>query len=159
MSQLFKNVSLIHLQNLLQLHTSLPPTLAFEEQCFLTLAFNPIHYCGPPLVHSAVRGDKSPLPNMDAFLFPWICAALPWGYCTPISTLHTYKDTLTAPSTITPLSGRVKKYLRLFIVSPFPWVEMAFRKDGTEHSHSGEHILLGVMLIECRKKSTMLNWE
>lgn len=27
--------------------------------CLLTFTFNPIHYCGPPSIHSAVRGDKS----------------------------------------------------------------------------------------------------
>lgn len=33
--------------------------LAFTDSCLLTFTFNPIHYCGPPSIHSAVRGDKS----------------------------------------------------------------------------------------------------
>lgn len=33
--------------------------LAFTDSCLPTFTFNPIHYCGPPSIHSSVRGDKS----------------------------------------------------------------------------------------------------
>lgn len=158
MSQLFLNASLIRFSvETVHILAYLappppPPLLAFEEPCFLTFTFNPIHYCAPPPVrYTQLSGETKALPNMDAFLFPWICAALPWGYCTPPSppSPPTHTHTL-APSTSPPFR-RGEKYLGLFIVSPLPWVEMAFRKDGTERSHSGGHILLRVMLIECRK--------
>lgn len=143
-------------------HPPPPQSWPLRSNAFLHSHLIQFIIADPPSVHSAVRGDKSPLPNMDAFLFPWICAALPWGYCTPIHPpppLHTYKDTLTPSSTITPHSGWVKKYLGLFIVSPLPWVEMAFRQDGAERSHSGGHILLRVMLIECKKKKKLYSNE
>lgn len=104
---------------------------------------------GPP-PYTQLSGETKALPNMDAFLFPWICAALPWGYCTPSSPPSLPAQTYTHTLHLLPGFQRGKKYLGLFIVSPLPWVEMPFRKDGTECSHSRGHILLRVMLIECK---------
>lgn len=109
MSQLFLNASLIRLSvETVHILAYLappppPPLLAFEEPCFLTFTFNPIHYCAPPPVrYTQLSGETKALPNMDAFLFLWICAALPWGYCTPPSPpspppTHTYTRTLHLP--------------------------------------------------------------
>lgn len=61
-----------------------PPTpLAFKEPCFLTFTFNPIHYCGPPSKHSAVRGDKSPAKYGCVFVPLDLC-------CPPMGILHPF---------------------------------------------------------------------
>lgn len=65
------------------LHHPTPPPLAFKEPCFLTFTFNPIHYCGPPSIHSAVRGDKSPAKYGCVFVPLDLC-------CPPMGILHPF---------------------------------------------------------------------
>lgn len=86
---------------------------------------------------------------MDAFLFPWICAALPWGYCTPSSPPS---PCLLRPSTASlgQEEREREKYLGVVIVSPLPRVEMAFREDGSERCRSGGQIPFRVVLIPCK---------
>lgn len=58
-----------------------PHTVAFEEPCFLTFTFNPIHYRGPPSVTLSCQRRQKLCQIWKLFLFPWIFAALPWGFC------------------------------------------------------------------------------
>lgn len=55
---------------------------------------------GPP-PYTQLSGETKALPNMDAFLFSWICGALPWGFCTPSSPpslpLHTHRRSISSP--------------------------------------------------------------
>ena len=129
-----------------------PLSLAFEEPCFLTLTFNPIHYCGPP-PYSQLSGETKALPNMDAFLFPWICAALPWGYHPPPSPSSppTHTHTLTPSNLPPPVFRRGEK-----IPGAAHCVTSSMGGNGIQRGwdwgrHSGGHILLRVMLIECKK--------
>lgn len=68
-----------------------PHTVAFEEPCFLTFTFNPIHYRGPPSVTLSCQRRQKLCQIWKLFLFPWIFAALPWGFCS----YHPHTDTYT----------------------------------------------------------------
>lgn len=89
--------------------TPLPPSWPLRSHAFLLSHLIQFIIVGPPR-YTQLSGETKALPNMDAFLFPWICAALPWGYYTPTPTsppsppMHTH---ILTPST-SPYSGGVK---------------------------------------------------
>lgn len=83
----------------------LPPCLYPPFWPLRTLAFLRSHLIqfiivGPP-PYTQLSGETKALPNMDAFLFSWICGALPWGFCTPSSPpsppLHTHRCSIFSP--------------------------------------------------------------
>lgn len=108
---------------------------AFTDSCLLTFTFNPIHYCGPPSIHSAVRGDKSSAKYGCVFVLLDLWSPPPGGSAPLPHLLLLLCTHIDVPSP--PQFRRVEKYLGLFIVSPLPWVEMPFRQDGSERHRSG----------------------
>lgn len=73
------------------LHPHPTPSWPLRSLAFLLSHLIQFIIVGPP-PYTQLSGETKALPNMDAFLFPWICAALPWGYCTPDT--HTYTHAL-----------------------------------------------------------------
>lgn len=105
---------------------SLPPSWPLTSHAFLLSHLIQFITVSPPPRYTQLSGETKALPNMDAFLFTWICAALPWGCWT------------------TPLTSSVGGN--------------GIQKGWTEHSHSGGHILVRV-IIECKKAGLKGKWR
>lgn len=110
--------------------------LAFTDSCLLTFTFNPIHYCGPPSIHSAVRGEKSSAKYGCVFVLLDFLEPSPGDYAPLPHLLLLFCTRIDLPSPHQ--FRRAEKYLGLFIVSPLPWVEMAFRQDEVNEGHAFE---------------------
>lgn len=150
--KLFINASLIRFITLTYIPS--PPSLSvslsrpLRSNAFLLSHLIQFIIVGPPL-YTQLSGETKALPNMDVFLFPWICAALPWGYCTPISP---YTHTHTHPpsfSYLTHIQEDWKNTWGCSLCHLFHGWKWHSGRMETEHSHSG------VMLIECKSPRTL----